>query len=96
MKLLYFYDPETKEKIDGQEKVMPDGFQITNEKNATLVAPEQGLWAPIKFDEINQKWIGTAEADYRAAHPEPKIDPTPEQQMIAALVAKVTELEAKR
>lgn len=85
MKLLYFYDPETKEKIDGQEKVVPDGFQITNEQNATLVAPEQGLWAPLKFDENNQKWIGTAEADYLATHPAPVSTATDAQQQLAAL-----------
>lgn len=85
MKLLYFYDPDTKEKLDGQEKVVPDNFKITDEQSATLVAPEQGLWAPLKFDEINQKWIGTAEADYRATHPAPAATPTDAQQQLAAL-----------
>lgn len=85
MKLLYFYDPETKEKIDGQEKVVPDGFQITTEQSATLVAPEQGLWTPLKFDETNQKWIGTDEADYRAAHPAPATTATDAQKQLAAL-----------
>lgn len=85
MKLLYFYDPETKVKLDGQEKVVPDDFKITTEQSATLVDPDQGLWAPLKFDEINQKWIGTAEADYQAAHPAPAASPTDTQQQLAAL-----------
>lgn len=93
MKIMYFYDHETKEKIDGQEKVVPDEFQITTEKNATLVAPEQGLWAPIKFDEINQKWIGTVEADYRAAHPEPKIEPTADRQLIMVQAQQITMMQ---
>lgn len=85
MQLLYFYDPDTKEKLDGQEKVVPDNFKITTEQSATLVAPEQGLWVPLKFDETNQKWIGTAEADYRAAHPAPATTATDAQQQLAAL-----------
>ncbi|WDV24857.1 hypothetical protein PVS71_07755 [Pediococcus acidilactici] len=85
MKILYFYDPDTKEKLDGQEKVVPDNFKITDEKSATLVAPEQGLWSPIKFDETNQKWIGTTEADYLAAHPAPAQTATDTQQQLAAL-----------
>lgn len=102
MKILYFYDPETKEKIDSQEKVVPDGFQITTEQNATFVAPNQGLWAPLKFDEINQKWIGTAGADYRAAHPAPAATPTDAQQQLAALAYQqmttqqtITDLQAQ-
>lgn len=85
MQILYFYDPETKVKLDGQEKVVPDNFKITTEQSATLVAPDQGLWAPIKFDETNQKWIGTTEADYLAAHPVPTATATDAQQQLAAL-----------
>lgn len=85
MKLLYFYDPDTKEKLDGQEKVVPDNFKITTEQNATLVAPNQGLWTPLKFDETNQEWIGTAKEDYLEAHPAPAPTATDIQQQLAAL-----------
>ena len=93
MNILYFYDPETKEKIDGQEKVVPVGFQITTEQNATFVAPNQGLWAPIKFDETKQIWTGASQTEYQAAHPEPKIEPTADRQLIMAQAQQITMMQ---
>ena len=70
-------------------QAMPDGY--------TDITPPQPAF---KLRFIDGKWVETATDEeiesMQLSDEEPKLQPTPEQQMIAALMAKVTELEAKR
>lgn len=49
------------------EKTLIDivpGDVVADSIHETLVTPEQGLYEPIKFDNIKQKWFGLTEDEY--------------------------------
>jgi len=60
--------------------------------NTTSVKPQDGLYNP-KW--TGSAWIGDTAEQFAIDNPIDPIEPTPEQQMIAALMAKFTELEGK-
>lgn len=96
MKLLYYYDPSTKQMIDDQITTVDDDFKITDEKNATLVAPEQGLYTPLTFDADKQQWTGVTRDEWLDnLPPEEPAEPTNQEQIIAKLTAQLAQATAQ-
>ena len=82
--------------------VWTGGMELLQDKQPmpedyTDIQPPQPAY---KLEFQNGKWVETATeeeiASMQLSDDEPKLQPTPEQQMIAALMAKVTEMEAKQ
>ena len=81
--------------------VWTGGMELLQDKQPmpadyTDIQPPQPAY---KLEFRDGKWVETATDEeiesMQLNNEEPKLQPTPEQQMIAALMAKVTELEAK-
>lgn len=80
------WDGSSEWLFDGQ--TIPDGY--------TDITPPQPAY---KIQFIDGKWVETATdeeiASMKLSDEEPKLQPTPEQLMIAKLTLKIAKLEAK-
>lgn len=93
MKTIYKYDDNKNLMLEETENV-GDDYEL--KANETFIAPQWGLYSPIRF--IDNQWIGTSIAEYKKQNPDIKLPPDVNQlivnQVVEALAAQQVKINA--
>lgn len=93
MKTIYKYDDNKNLMLEEIENV-GDDYKL--KANETFIAPQNGLYLPIRF--IDNQWIGASIDEYKKQNPDIELPPDADQlivnQVVGALAAQQVKINA--